>query len=49
PTDTGQDIGPETVPDTPDLPDGGGLVPDSPDEPVSTDSIFDSPTDVFGS
>ncbi|AZP21822.1 hypothetical protein EJC51_40525 [Streptomyces aquilus] len=54
PTDTGQDIGPETVPDTPDLPDGGGLIPDSPDEPTgadepaATDSIFDSPTDVFG-
>ncbi|SNX65496.1 hypothetical protein SAMN06272735_7335 [Streptomyces sp. TLI_55] len=51
PTDTGQDIGPETVPDAPDLPDGGGLIPDipdSPDEPAATDSIFDSPTDVFG-
>ncbi|WP_234342826.1 DUF6777 domain-containing protein [Streptomyces fulvoviolaceus] len=39
-------IGPETVPDTPDLSDGGGLIPD---EPAGTDSIFDSPTDVFGS
>ncbi|MEU6140744.1 DUF6777 domain-containing protein [Streptomyces sp. NPDC047081] len=36
------EIGPETVPDTPDLPDGGGLIPDD------TGSIFDSPTDVFG-
>ncbi|MCI3278023.1 DUF6777 domain-containing protein [Streptomyces cylindrosporus] len=35
------EIGPETVPDTPDLPDGGGLIPDD------TGSIFDSPTDVF--
>lgn len=40
------EIGPETVPDTPDLPDGGGLIPD---ERAGTDSIFDSPTDVFGS
>ncbi|KUN23497.1 hypothetical protein AQJ23_24635 [Streptomyces antibioticus] len=54
PLDTGQNVGPETVPDTPDLPDGGGLIPDSPDEPTgadepaATDSIFDSPTDVFG-
>ncbi|MEU6372705.1 DUF6777 domain-containing protein [Streptomyces sp. NPDC046909] len=51
---TPQDIGPETVPDTPDLPDGGGLIPDGPaepdepGEPTTTDSIFDSPTDVFG-
>lgn len=44
-----EDIGPETVPDTPDVPDGGGLIPDSPDEPTTTDSIFDSPTDVLES
>ncbi|MFJ6386379.1 DUF6777 domain-containing protein [Streptomyces sp. NPDC091972] len=25
---SGTDLGPETVPDTPDLPDGGGLIPD---------------------
>ncbi|MFI1507041.1 hypothetical protein [Streptomyces sp. NPDC020597] len=25
-------IGPETVPEVPDLPDGGGLIPDGPDE-----------------
>jgi hypothetical protein len=48
-SDTSQDIGPETVPDTPDVPDGGGLIPDGPDEPTTTDSIFDSPTDVLES
>ncbi|MES5817833.1 DUF6777 domain-containing protein [Streptomyces sp. RG80] len=46
PSDTWEEIGPETVPDTPDLPDGGGLIPDVPDEPRTTGSIFDSPTDV---
>ena len=39
-----QETGPETVPDPPDLPDGGGLVPDG---PRTTDSIFASPVDVF--
>jgi hypothetical protein len=29
-------IGPETVPETPDLPDGGGLIPDDPPEPAGT-------------
>ncbi|MFD3836982.1 DUF6777 domain-containing protein [Streptomyces sp. NPDC058642] len=43
-----EEAGPQTVPDTPDVPDGGGLIPDSPDEPTATDSIFDSPTGVFG-
>nr|WSY49786.1 hypothetical protein OG999_06250 [Streptomyces sp. NBC_00886] len=43
--DSPDEIGPPTVPDTPDLPDGGGLVPDD----TTTGSIFDSPTDVFGS
>ncbi|MFD5133089.1 DUF6777 domain-containing protein [Streptomyces olindensis] len=37
------EVGPEAVPDSPDLPDGGGLIPDEP----ATDSIFGSPTDVF--
>ncbi|MDV9177109.1 hypothetical protein R6V09_44150, partial [Streptomyces sp. W16] len=37
------EIGPPTVPETPDLPDGGGLIPDD----TTTTSIFDSPTDVF--
>lgn len=46
---TEEEVGPEAVPDTPDVPDGGGLIPDSPDEPAVTDSIFDSPTGVFGS
>ena len=36
------EIGPPTVPETPDLPDGGGLIPDD-----TTSSIFDSPTNVF--
>ncbi|WP_055525919.1 hypothetical protein [Streptomyces graminilatus] len=26
------DIGPDRVPEIPDLPDGGGLIPDDPDE-----------------
>lgn len=38
-------IGPETVPNTPDVPDGGGLVPDN----DTTSVIFDSPTNVFDS
>jgi hypothetical protein len=38
------EIGPGTVPDTPDLPDGGGLIPDT-----TSRSIFDSPTGVFDS
>ena len=39
------EIGPPTVPETPDLPDGGGLIPDD----TTTGSIFDSPTSVFDS
>ena len=42
--DSTDEIGPPTVPETPDLPDGGGLVPDD-----TTSSIFDSPTNVFDS
>ncbi|MEV5356374.1 DUF6777 domain-containing protein [Streptomyces sp. NPDC052693] len=38
------EIGPEAVPDGPDLPDGGGRLPGEP----ADDSIFGSPTDVFG-
>ncbi|MFJ9010214.1 DUF6777 domain-containing protein [Streptomyces canus] len=41
-------IGPETVPDTPDLPDGGGLIPDDPSEPAGTDTVFTGPTAVLG-
>ncbi|MFD4547786.1 DUF6777 domain-containing protein [Streptomyces sp. NPDC058466] len=41
-----EDIGPDTVPDSPDLPDGGGLIPE---EPPSAESIFDAPTDIFDS
>ncbi|MFF0221304.1 hypothetical protein [Streptomyces sp. NPDC004629] len=37
--------GPETVPEAPDLPDGGGLAPD---DTAVTDAIFDSPTGVLG-
>ncbi|GEC02820.1 hypothetical protein SSP24_04750 [Streptomyces spinoverrucosus] len=29
--EVGPEIGPETVPESPDLPDGGGLIPDDPD------------------
>ncbi|WP_340374402.1 hypothetical protein U5640_03945 [Streptomyces sp. SS7] len=32
-------VGPETVPETPDLPDGGGLVPDGPDESGTTELV----------
>ncbi|MFJ1807450.1 MULTISPECIES: hypothetical protein [unclassified Streptomyces] len=42
-------IGPQTVPEVPDLPDGGGLIPDGPDESDGldpSDSIFGSPVDV---
>lgn len=43
------EIGPETVPEVPDLPDGGGLIPDGPDESDAldrSDSVFGSPLDV---
>ncbi|MFF1442325.1 hypothetical protein [Streptomyces sp. NPDC058295] len=43
------EIGPETVPEVPDLPDGGGLIPDGPDESGAQDqsgSIFGSPLAV---
>ncbi|MFH0520722.1 DUF6777 domain-containing protein [Streptomyces sp. M41] len=43
-TDSAAETGPEAVPESPDLPDGGGLVPDAPE---TSDSIFGSPTDVF--
>ncbi|MGW2619709.1 hypothetical protein [Streptomyces sp. NPDC001500] len=42
-------VGPETVPEVPDLPDGGGLVPDGPDESDAldpSDPIFGSPVDT---
>lgn len=44
--DSPDELGPETVPDTPDVPDGGGLIPD---DPAGTDSVFGSPTDLFDS
>ncbi|MGW2887155.1 hypothetical protein ACWDDN_17720 [Streptomyces griseoruber] len=34
-----EDIGPETVPEIPDLPDGGGLVPDGLDESDTTELV----------
>ncbi|WAZ25573.1 hypothetical protein STRCI_007080 [Streptomyces cinnabarinus] len=45
--DSPDEIGPESVPETPDLPDGGGLIPDVPEDPSASGSIFGSPTDVF--
>ncbi len=42
-------VGPETVPEVPDLPDGGGLIPDGPDESDAldpSDPIFGSPADT---
>jgi hypothetical protein len=45
PLDPSEDeIGPDTVPEIPDLPDGGGLIPD---ESPDADTVFDAPTDVF--
>ncbi|MFG2726038.1 DUF6777 domain-containing protein [Streptomyces canus] len=41
-------IGPENVPDTPDLPDGGGLIPDDPSESAGQGTVFVGPTDGFG-
>lgn len=38
PGDGSSDLGPDTVPDSPDLPDGGGLIPDVP----SAESVFSS-------
>lgn len=37
--DLSEDLGPETVPEIPDLPDGGGLVPDGPDESDTTELV----------
>ncbi|MDX3803127.1 hypothetical protein [Streptomyces sp. AK04-3B] len=50
-------IGPETVPEVPDLPDGGGLIPDGPDESGELGEPYrsggsgvpDRPDAVFGS
>ncbi|MFF2124242.1 DUF6777 domain-containing protein [Streptomyces olivochromogenes] len=45
PLDPSEDeIGPDTVPEIPDLPDGGGLIPD---ESPDADTVFDAPTDIF--
>ncbi|MEU3611716.1 hypothetical protein ABZ725_05260 [Streptomyces sp. NPDC006872] len=49
-------VGPETVPEVPDLPDGGGLIPDGPDESEesgasgaseATGIVFGSPADAL--
>ena len=37
PSGTGE-VGPQTVPDAPDVPDGGGLIPDA-DDPIGADSV----------
>ncbi|MER6529323.1 hypothetical protein [Streptomyces sp. NPDC001508] len=42
---TTEEAGPETVPEAPDLSDGGGRVPE---DTAVTDAIFDSPTGVLG-
>ncbi|MFE7273746.1 DUF6777 domain-containing protein [Streptomyces sp. NPDC057623] len=42
--ETPEETGPEAVPDSPDVPDGGGLFPD---DPGTSESVFGSPTDVF--
>ncbi|MGW0914507.1 DUF6777 domain-containing protein [Streptomyces sp. NPDC002784] len=47
--DASDEIGPGAVPDTPDVPDAGGLIPDAPEERSASGSIFGSPTDVFTS
>lgn len=42
-------VGPESVPEVPDLPDGGGLIPDGPDESDAldpSDPVFGSPVDT---
>lgn len=42
-------LGPESVPEVPDVPDGGGLIPDGPDESDGldpSDPIFGSPVDA---
>ncbi|MGW1777538.1 hypothetical protein ACWCQQ_00170 [Streptomyces sp. NPDC002143] len=49
-------VGPETVPEVPDLPDGGGLIPDGPDESEESGAsdassafgiVFGSPADAL--
>ncbi|MCX5562654.1 DUF6777 domain-containing protein [Streptomyces sp. NBC_00038] len=45
-TTSTEEVGPDTVPESPDLPDGGGLIPD---DPTMSDSIFDAATDMSGS
>ncbi|MEV7343384.1 DUF6777 domain-containing protein [Streptomyces sp. NPDC093544] len=44
-TTSSEEVGPDTVPDSPDVPDGGGMIPD---EPTTSDSVFDAATDVSG-
>ncbi|MFJ5775607.1 DUF6777 domain-containing protein [Streptomyces sp. NPDC093094] len=42
--ETSGDVGPEAVPDSPDVPDGGGLIPD---DRAGTESVSGGPADVF--
>jgi hypothetical protein len=43
---SGQETGPDTVPERPGPRDGGGRIPD---DATTADSIFGNPTDVFDS
>ncbi|MFJ2827928.1 DUF6777 domain-containing protein [Streptomyces sp. NPDC087263] len=45
PTTSSEEVGPDTVPESPDPPDGGGLIPD---DPAPSDSVFDAATAVTG-
>ncbi|MFI6335832.1 DUF6777 domain-containing protein [Streptomyces sp. NPDC050535] len=44
-TTSNEEVGPDTVPESPDIPDGGGLIPD---DPTTSDSVFDAATDMSG-
>ncbi|MFG3582696.1 DUF6777 domain-containing protein [Streptomyces sp. NPDC047990] len=46
PDEPGEETGPDTLPDLPGLPDGGGPVPD---ESPGDGTVFDAPTDIFDS
>ncbi|MFE1438618.1 DUF6777 domain-containing protein [Streptomyces sp. NPDC058739] len=47
-TSPGGGVGPQTVPDSPDLPDGGGLIPEDPAAPRATGIVFGSPLGFLG-
>jgi hypothetical protein len=42
-TTESEEVGPESVPESPDPPDGGGLIPD---DPTTSVSVFDAATDM---